>query len=98
MSQIAGKWHVTLNTPVGVRKGVLELKVEGNALTGSLSDGEHHAVISDGKIKGNDLSWSAKIEKPMRLTFKFSARVENNHISGSARHMLGSATFTGVRA
>ena len=97
MNDIAGRWQVTLNTPVGVREGVLELKVQGSSLTGSLSDGEHHALISDGKIRGNDLSWSAKIEKPMRLTFKFSARIENGRISGSARHMLGSATFSGVR-
>ncbi|HEY2683882.1 MAG TPA: hypothetical protein VGI93_10270 [Steroidobacteraceae bacterium] len=98
MDEIAGKWHVTLNTPVGERKGLLELKVNGNSLTGSLSDGEHHALISDGKIKGNQLTWSAKIEKPMRLTLKFSARIENGKISGSARHLLGSATFTGARA
>src|SRR5579872_3015550 len=98
VNEIAGKWQVVLNTPVGERRGVLELKVDGNSLTGSLSDGEHHALIMDGKIRGSELSWSAKIEKPMRLTFKFSARVEKDKISGSARHMLGSATFTGVRA
>jgi hypothetical protein len=97
VNNISGKWHVTLNTPLGERQGVLELRVQGDSLTGSLSDGEHHAVISEGRVRGNELTWSAKIEKPMRLTLKFSARVENDRISGSARHMLGSATFAGVR-
>jgi hypothetical protein len=98
MSSAHGKWNVTLKTPIGERTGVLDLKVDGNKLTGALSDGQHHAPISDGKIDGNRLSWSAKIEKPMRLTFKFSAVVDADRISGSARNLLGSATFAGVRA
>jgi hypothetical protein len=98
MSAAHGKWNVTIKTPMGDRSGVLELKVEGRKLTGSLSDGDHHVSITEGKVEGNNLSWSAKIQKPMRLTFKFSATVEADRISGSARNLLGSATFTGVRA
>jgi hypothetical protein len=97
MSGAHGKWNVTIKTPMGDRAGVLDLKVEGRKLIGSLSDGEHHVQISDGKVEGNQLSWSAKIEKPMRLTFKFSAIVEADRISGKARNLLGSATFSGVR-
>jgi aerobic carbon-monoxide dehydrogenase large subunit len=74
------------------------LHVEGNTVTGSLSDGEHHVAISDGKADGNKLSWQAKITKPMRLSFKFTALIEEDRISGTARHMLGTARFTGTRA
>jgi hypothetical protein len=94
---VEGKWNITLKTPMGDKSGVLTLSVAGNTLTGSLSDAEHHVVLSDGKITGNRLSWSAKITKPMNLNFKFTAVVEENRISGSARHMLGTATFTGTR-
>jgi hypothetical protein len=92
-----GRWDITIDTPMGVKTGVLELHVEGNTLTGSLSDGDHHVAISHGKIEGNKLSWQAKITKPMRLSFKFSAVVEDGRITGTARHMLGTATFTGTR-
>ena len=51
-----------------------------------------------GKIEGDHLSWSAKITKPMRLSFKFTATVEGNRISGAARNILGNASFTGTRA
>jgi hypothetical protein len=95
---VQGKWNITINTPMGEKSGVLELKVVGATLTGSLSDADHHVAISDGKVKGNELSWSAKISKPMRLSFKFTATVEENRISGAARHLLGTATFTGTRA
>ena len=97
MSDAQGRWKVTIDTPMGEKTGILELKVEGDRLFGSLSDGEHHVEISEGRIDGRELTWSAKIHKPMRLTFKFKAVLDNDRISGAARHMLGSATFTGVR-
>ena len=95
---VQGKWNVTISTPMGERTGVLELHVQGKAVTGSLSDGEHHVAITDGKLDGNKLQWQAMITKPMRLNFKFTAVVEGDRISGAARHMLGSATFSGTRA
>jgi hypothetical protein len=97
-SMVQGKWHITIKTPAGDKSGVLDLKTDGTALTGSLSDADHHAVISDGKVVGNQLSWSAKVTKPMRMSFKFTATVEADRISGAAKHLLGKATFTGTRA
>jgi hypothetical protein len=95
---VQGRWNITLKTPMGERSGVLELATSGTTLTGSMSDGDHSAAISDGKVEGNRLSWSAKIIKPMRLSLKINALVEGDKISGAARHLLGSATFTGTRA
>jgi len=95
---VQGKWNITIKTPMGDKSGVLDLTVSGKTLTGSLSDAEHHVAISDGRVEGNKLSWKAKITKPMRLSFKFSAIVEQDRISGDARHLLGSATFSGTRA
>ena len=95
---VEGKWNITIKTPMGDKSGVLDLKTEGTALTGSLSDGDHYAAISDGKVDGNRLSWSAKITKPMRMSFKFTATVDADRISGTAKHLLGKATFTGTRA
>jgi hypothetical protein len=94
---VQGKWKITINTPMGEKSGVLELVVSGKTLTGSLSDAEHHVAISHGQVEGNRLSWQAKITKPMRLSFKFTATVEQDRISGAARHMLGTASFSGTR-
>ena len=95
---VEGRWNITIKTPMGEKSGVLDLKTEGSALTGSMSDADHYAAISDGKVQGNLLSWSAKITKPMRMSLKFTATVEADHISGAAKHLLGKATFTGTRA
>ena len=95
---VEGKWNITIDTPMGERAGVLELNVQGKTVTGSLSDGEHRVAITDGKVEGNSLEWQAKITKPMRLSFKFTAVVDGDRISGAARHMFGSAAFKGSRA
>jgi hypothetical protein len=95
---VQGKWNITIKTPMGDKSGVLDLKTEGSALTGSMFDADHYAAISDGKVQGNQLSWSARITKPMRMSLKFTATVEADHISGAAKHLLGKATFTGTRA
>jgi hypothetical protein len=95
---VQGKWNITIKTPMGDQSGVLDLRTDGTSLTGSLFNAEHQAAISDGKVDGNKLSWSAKITKPMRLSFKFTAIVEADRISGTAKHLLGKATFTGTRA
>jgi hypothetical protein len=95
---VQGKWNITIKTPMGDQSGVLDLKTDGTVLTGSLFNADYQAAISDGKVDGNKLSWSAKITKPMRMSFKFTATVEADRISGAAKHLLGKATFTGTRA
>ncbi len=93
-----GKWNITIRTPFGDKSGVLDLVIDGERLTGSLSDTEYFASISDGRVEGNLLRWSAKITQPMRLTFRFTATVSADRISGSAKHLFGSAEFSGRRA
>jgi hypothetical protein len=95
---VQGKWNITIKTPVGDKAGVLDLVVDGAKLSGSLSDADHFAAISDGRVDGNQLTWSAKITKPMRMNFKFSATIHADHIEGSAKHLFGSAPFRGSRA
>ena len=50
---VEGRWNITIKTPMGEKSGVLDLKTEGSALTGSMSDADHYAAISDGKVQGN---------------------------------------------
>jgi hypothetical protein len=93
-----GTWNVVIKTPVGDRAGVLTLAVDGATLTGSLSDADHHVAISDGKVQGNTLSWSASLTKPFAMKLKFTAVVDADRISGVAKHFLGRAEFSGSRA
>ena len=93
-----GKWLITIETPFGDKSGVLDLIVDGDRLSGSLSDAEYFAPLIDGRVEGNKLKWSAKITKPMRLSFKFTAIIEDDCIRGNAKYLMGSAPFSGRRA
>ena len=94
---IQGKWNVTIETPVGPKTGVMEFVVDGATLSGSLYDADHRVMISDGRIDGHKVTWSARITAPMRLSLKFSATVDGDRIEGRAKHLLGSAAFHGSR-
>lgn len=95
---VQGKWNITVKTPVGDKQGVLELRVDGPKLSGRISNPDYTVDFSDGRIAGNQLEWSAKLDKPMRMTLKFTATVDADRIEGKAKHLLGSATFSGTRA
>ena len=99
MSDPAGKWNIVLQTPFGEKSARLELILsEQGGLTGSLAHGDYRAAITHGKLQGRTLSWTAELRQPMKLNLKFTATIEADRIQGAARHLLGSATFTGNRA
>jgi hypothetical protein len=94
---IAGKWTITINTPAGVQTGTLDLAVDGANLTGWVWDERHRVPLSDGTIDGNQLAWSMKVAAKVKFTLKCKATVEGDRITGTAKHMLGSIAFSGVR-
>lgn len=97
MSDLLGKWNIVLDTPVGIRRGTLELHHSAGTLTGLLSDGQHQAQVTGGRIQGNELTWTAHLAS-LRLNVKFAATLDGERISGTAKHLLGRATFQGVKA
>lgn len=95
---VQGRWIITVKTPMGDKEGILELECDGCALTGTMSHGEHRVAISDGRVDGGKLSWSAKLTQPLRMMLKFTATVQADRIDGAAKHLLGRVTFAGRRA
>lgn len=98
MSQVDGQYDVTTKTPMGDQRGTLTLSSDGDSLTGTLSGDQGSIEIADGKIDGEDLSWSASITSPMPMKLEFSAKVDGDAISGSVKlGMFGNAQFSGTR-
>ena len=94
-----GTWTTTMNTPMGAQNGTMELKTEGNTLTGTLSGPQGSLDIEDGTVDGNSLAFKASVTSPMAMTLEFSATVDGDSISGDVKlGAFGNATFTGTRA
>lgn len=95
----SGKWNVTMNTPMGAQQGVLDIQVEGDSLSGSMSGAQGTLPLSDGKADGNALSWKAQMTQPMPMTLEFRATVDGDAISGNVKlGAFGDASFSGSRA
>ena len=95
---VDGTWQITLKTPMGEQSSTLELASDGSSLTGTQSGNGESGPIYDASVDGNTASWKVDITKPMSLTVAFSATVDGDTISGSAKAgMLMRASFTGTR-
>ncbi len=95
---VDGKWEIVINSPLGAQKAQLDLKAEGGSLSGSQQAAQGSGPLENGKIDGNNISWSAKITSPMPMTLDFAGTVEGDKLSGSVKAgSFGSFPFTGTR-
>ena len=96
---VDGKWEIVINSPLGAQKASLEIKTDGNVLTGTQQAAQRSGPLENGKVDGNTLAWSAKITNPMPLTLDFTGTVDGDKLSGSVKAGgFGSFPFTGNRS
>jgi hypothetical protein len=94
-----GTWNITLQTPMGAQSSTVELVTDGNALSGTQSGNGESGPIYDGRIEGDTATWKVSITRPMSLTVTFTAKVDGDSISGTAKAgMFPKSTFSGSRA
>jgi hypothetical protein len=77
-ADVSGKWKAEFTTPDGTaRVNTFTLKAEGSALTGTVAGAQDETAIQNGKISGDDISFSA--ERPFG-TFTYKGKVGANEI------------------
>ena len=95
---IDGNWEITINSPMGAQKAKLEFAASGSALTGTQHAQGSSQALANGKVDGNNLSWSANITTPMPMTLEFAGAVEGDTLKGSVKAgAFGSFPFSGNR-
>ena len=96
---VDGSWKITVNSPMGKQEGTYDLKAEGSTLTGTQSGQGYSQPIKDGKVDGNNVSWSNSITTPFPMTLKFTGAVSGISIRGKVKAgIFGSFDFEGVKA
>lgn len=96
---VAGKWNVAIKSPMGELKGEFDFNVDGEVLTGTLTDANGANAITDGKVNGEEFTFKTKLKTPMGgISFTFSGTVDGDNVSGKAKMMMGSMEFKGTRA
>lgn len=94
-----GTWNVVLDTPMGKRDGVLELRVRDGKLDGTWSTAMGEGDLS-GTAGADRLEWTVTLEGPMgQMQLAFTAAVDGDALSGEVQFgMMGSGALTGTRA
>jgi hypothetical protein len=75
-----GIWNLAYTTPNGMkRESRLELKVQGNTLTGSLSSDRGTARFDGGKISGDEVAFDLiRNSNNDEITVHFKGKIEGN--------------------
>jgi hypothetical protein len=77
-ADISGKWKAEFSTPDGTQRvNTFNFKVDGGKLTGSVAGTQDETPIQNGKINGDDISFTA--ERPFG-TFTYSGKVSGSEI------------------
>jgi hypothetical protein len=96
---VDGKWEITINSPMGAQKAVLDLKSDGTTLHGTQAAQGSVQPLANGKVEGGKLSWSANITSPMPMTLEFAGEVDGDTLKGSVKAgAFGSFPFQGGRS
>jgi hypothetical protein len=96
---VDGTWDIVINSPMGAQKASITLASNGAALTGTQAAAQGSGPLENGKVDGNNVSWSAKISSPMPMTLDFTGTVDGDNLSGSVKAgAFGSFPFSGSRS
>lgn len=77
-ADVSGKWKAEFSTPDGTKRvNTLSFKVDGGKLTGTVAGTQDETQIQNGKINGDEISFTA--ERPFG-TFTYSGKVSGDEI------------------
>jgi hypothetical protein len=77
-ADISGKWKAEFSTPDGTQRvNTFTFKVDGGKLTGAVAGGQDETPIQNGKVNGDDISFTA--DRPFG-TFTYAGKISGNEI------------------
>ena len=98
MSNVAGNYHTSGDSPFGMQESDIEFIVDGDVLTGTFSVLDAIVPIENGKVSGDEFSFILNATTPMgKFKLKTSGKVDGDAISGVMKHPLAKIDFSGSR-
>ena len=96
MAQVAGTWIMTVNGPQGAMTSTMTLTQTSDAIDGNMISEFGTAAISEGRVNGRTVTWSASFQMGgERTTVNFEADVDGARMTGRLRAgEMGTMTFT----
>ncbi|MGD0054580.1 MAG: hypothetical protein ABSC34_03980 [Acidimicrobiales bacterium] len=99
MTNFAGSWDVTLDTPIGTMAVTFEIADVDGQIRGTASSDAETVDFLEPHADGDRLTWSQAVTTPMRLTLKFDVTVDGDSMTGTAKAgILPASKLHGTRA
>jgi hypothetical protein len=95
-ADVSGKWKAEFTTPDGTQRvNTFTFKVEGGNLTGTVAGSQDETPIKDGKVAGDEISFSA--DRPFGM-FTYNGKLSGNEIKFKVTFNDQSFEITAKRA
>ena len=82
---VEGTWDLTISTPIGRMKAIVELRRENGVLTGTAHGAGERVPLQDVILDGDRLAWRQAITKPMRLNLAFAITIDGDTLYGTSK-------------
>ncbi|WP_030372112.1 hypothetical protein [Streptomyces rimosus] len=95
---IEGTWDLSMSTPIGKIKAVVEFRREDGVLAGTAHGTGEEVPLSEVVLDSDRLTWKQSITKPMRLNLAFAVTVDGDTLTGTSKAgRLPASKVTGER-
>lgn len=82
---VEGTWDLSLSTPIGTIKAVVELLRRDGVLAGAAHGAGEEVALRDVVLDGDRLTWKQAVTKPLRLNLAFAVTVTGDTLTGTAK-------------
>lgn len=83
-ADVSGKWKMTSKSPRGERASEIVLAQDGETLKVTSKDRDGNDVLSEGTLKGADITWTTKRQGPMgEMVIVYKGKVDGKAMAGA---------------
>ena len=96
---VAGKWQISMDTPIGTQKFTWDLQEAGGAWKGTMSAANGSSELGNVQVSGSSVGCNARVPTPLgQVDVTFEGAVTGDTIGGTCRTQFGNFQFSGARA
>lgn len=93
-----GNWTIAIATPIGQQNVELRIGDRDGILAGTATQGDETVEMIGLVANGDEIGWSQRITRPMKLTIAFALTRDGDTLAGSAKPgILPRSAVTGTR-
>lgn len=96
---VTGTWKIALQTPMGVKNGIITINEEGDAYTGTMTGPTGKIQeLKDLAVNGNRFTCKGKVDAPVgAMSVTINGKADGDAMNGKMKMLMGAMKFTGER-